>query len=109
MINYLTETKPCIGTSWPKLYYAPSIFETELNHGYNKSQPSAVVMQKMEMRSAWPTNDTPDYLDLSMTKGGIHPENRLPEHYAIMLQFLEGKYDLVWESSTFRVYVPITK
>ena len=109
MVNYITETKPYIGTSWPKLYYAASIFEEELTKAYERHGPPVVVMQKMEMRSAWPKNEHPNYLDLSLTKDGVHPENRLPEHYAIMQQFLEDKYELAWESNTFRVYVPIAQ
>lgn len=107
MVNFLTETLPYIGTSWPKLYYSPQIFEAELLRAKQQKGNVIIVLQKMEMRSDWPLSNTPEYLDLSKTVDGVHPQNRLPEHYEIMFRYLKNNnYQQVWESNTFRIYWP---
>ncbi len=99
MINYLTESVPFIGTSWPKLYYASNIFGNELDRATELNGHPLIVLHKMEMRSDWPQHPNPDYLNLE------NDANRLPDHYRIMYEYLDKwEYEKVWENEVFMIY-----
>lgn len=100
MVHYLTRARPYILTSWPRLYDSLRNFTDRMEDAEHQlGLPSAVVMHKMEMRSPWPTNTTPTYLQPGST------ENRLPDHYSYMNAWLSARtYELAWENEVFMVY-----
>jgi len=102
MIHYLSQSKPYLGTSWPKLYYAPAIFKSELEKAFaTKRLLPVIIMQKMATGTNWPMNITPDYLKPD-TKN-----NKFTEHYQIVFEFMtKNSYSKHWENDMFIIYLP---
>ena len=100
MVHYITRARPYILTSWPRLYDSLRNFTDRMEAAEQQlGLPRVVVMHKMEMRSPWPTNTTPTYLQA----GSV--ENRLPQHYEYMNGWLAARpYELVWENEVFMIY-----
>ncbi len=95
MFNYLTEKKPFISTSWPKLYYNPEIFRVKLSEAVVKRQAlPAIIRQKQETK----LNDWP-----SMSEGKF---KQWPEHEIVLNNFIQQyHYQVAWENEMFQLLI----
>lgn len=102
MVNYLSNKKPFISTSWPKLYYNPQTFRLKLEEALQrrKTFPAIIRQKQNTMIANWPVKPEPDYLK--------YPTNlsKWPEHGIILNEFIaKNNYQVVWENEMFQLLI----
>jgi len=100
MLNYLSDKRPFISTSWPKLYYNPDTFRLKLEEALQRRKTfPAIIRQKQNTAlNDWPGYDEPDYLKYS---DGL---SDWPEHGRILNEFIvQNNYHVVWENEMFQL------
>jgi len=102
MLNYLSDKKPYISTSWPKLYYNPQTFRLKLEEAMQKRKTlPAIIRQKQNtVLDRWPGTPDPQYLN--------YPDHlsEWPEHGKILNEFIAiHNYRIVWENDMFQLLV----
>jgi hypothetical protein len=102
MLNYLSDKKPFISTSWPKLYYNPKTFRQKLEEALQrrKAFPAIIRQKQNTMMADWPGKPEPDYL--------LYPTDlsKWPEHGKILNEFIaQNNYQVVWENDMFQLLV----
>lgn len=103
MLNYLSNKKPYLSTSWPKLYYNPKAFEMKLDEALKRrNKLPAIIRQKQNtMLDVWPLKQAnPIYLNYPK---GL---SKWPEHGKLLNLFIKKyKYKVIWENEMFQVLV----
>lgn len=102
MMNYLSDKKPFISTSWPKLYYNPKTFRLKLEEALlrRKTFPAIIRQKQNTTLINWPSTPDPDYL--SYRDGSSH----WPEHGRILNEFIAlNNYHIVWENEMFQLLI----
>lgn len=102
MLNYLSDKKSFISTSWPKLYYNPQTFSLKLEEALQKRQTlPAIIRQKQNtVLDVWPSMPDPNYLN--------YPEglSNWPEHGKILNEFIViHNYHVAWENEMFQLLI----
>ncbi|HKJ41570.1 MAG TPA: hypothetical protein VKA27_05715 [Sunxiuqinia sp.] len=102
MLNYLTDKKPFLSTSWPKLYYSPATFKQKLYEALQKrkSYPAIIRQKQNTTINDWPSSTDPNYLS--------YPDSlsKWPEHGKILNEFMAtNNYEVVWENEMFQVLI----
>ncbi len=102
MIHYLTQTRPYLNTSWPKLLYSSEIFKKQLGLAESKGTLPVVVRQNLNMGATnWPYNPIPDYTEY------INPSIKYREHGLELNEFLKrNNYVHVWGNVAFEILKP---
>jgi hypothetical protein len=105
MINYLSDKKPFISTSWPKLYYNPQTFRLKLEEALQlrKIFPAIIRQKQNTMMAFWPGSPDPEYLN--------YPESlsKWPEHGKILNEFIiRNHYQVIWENEMFQLLMKKT-
>ena len=100
MVNYLTDCQPFLGTAWPKMYYAPSIFKTEFEKSISqKGHPDIIILHKVAIRDDWPMNAEAQF----WAKGS--GKYQLSTQYELVFDFIKTeKYSIAWENEAFIIY-----
>ena len=99
-LNYLSDKRPFISTSWPKLYYNPITFRLKLEEAllHRKTFPAIIRQKQNTGLNDWPDSPVPDYLKY---KVGL---SYWPEHGRILNEFIErNNYQVVWENEMFQL------
>jgi len=103
MVNYLSNKKPFIFTSWPKLYYNPKAFEKKLYEALKKRKKlPAIIRQKQNtMLNNWPSEQAEvNYLDYPTDL------SKWPKHGRILNEFIKKyKYKMEWENEMFQLLI----
>lgn len=102
MLNYLSDKRPFISTSWPKLYYNPNTFKLKLEEALQrrKTLPAIIRQKQNTVLNDWPGNSEPDYLKYS---DGL---SDWPEHGRILNDFIaHNNYQVVWENEMFQLLI----
>jgi hypothetical protein len=95
----MTETKPFIRNSWPKLYDRYFFKKSMENAVYEKKLFPVIIYQKVNTLGEleWPDLNNKD-LDID------HPRNSYIKYF-----MKKNNYKLVWENTSFRIFIPKTK
>ena len=102
LLNYLSDKKPFISTSWPKLYYNPDTFRLKLEEALQrrKTFPAIIRQKQNTVLNDWPGTPEPDYLNY---KVGL---SDWPEHGRILNEFIaHNNYQVVWENEMFQLLI----
>ena len=102
MLNYLSDKRPFISTSWPKLYYNPDTFRLKLEEALQrrKTLPAIIRQKQNTVLNDWPASPEPDYLKY---KVGL---SDWPEHGRILNEFIaNNNYQVVWENEMFQLLI----
>ena len=102
MLNYLSDKKPYISTSWPKLYYSPKTFRQKLDEAIQQRQifPAIIRQKQNTILDIWPGSSEPDYLKYP---SGL---SDWPEHGKILNEFIARyNYHIVWENEMFQLLI----
>jgi len=100
MLNYLSDKRPFISTSWPKLYYNPNTFKLKLEEALQrrKNFPAIIRQKQNTVLNDWPGSSEPDYLKYGDSLSDW------PEHGRILNEFIErNNYQVVWENEMFQL------
>jgi hypothetical protein len=102
MMNYLSDKKPFISTSWPKLYYNPQTFRLKLEEALDRRKifPAIIRQKQNTMMAFWPGSPDPEYLN--------YPESlsKWSEHGKILNEFIaQHNYQVVWENEMFQLLI----
>lgn len=101
MMNYLSDKKPFLSTSWPKLYYSPLSFEKKLQEALKKREDLPIILRQKQNAKleVWPIEKAdPAYL--------AYPKELTDwsEHGIILNKFIEEyAYEVIWENEMFQV------
>ena len=93
LFNYLSDKRPFISTSWPKLYYNPETFRKKLAEAVSlRKHLPAIIRQKQATKlNNWPS-DRPT------------PDNNWPGHNMVLNEFIACyNYQVVWENEMFEI------
>ena len=102
LLNYLSDKKPFISTSWPKLYYSPAMFKEKLDEALQKRQKlPAIIRQKQNTTIYdWPSTYEIAYLNYPATL------SKWSEHGKILNEFIhQNHYFVVWENEMFQLLI----
>ena len=92
----MTETRPYVRNSWPKLYDR-HVFKTELEKAITEHKGLPVIIyQKVN------TMGSPEWPDLSSRDWDINQ----PRNATIKSFMVDNHYRMVWENTSFQIFIP---
>ncbi|TKG94735.1 hypothetical protein EYV94_12390 [Puteibacter caeruleilacunae] len=98
MFNYLTDTKPFITTSWPKLYYNADVFAEKLDDAVKNKGKLPVIIRQLQATKLeeWPVDNV----------NGGNSYMQWPEHGVVLDNFIRKyNYVIVWENEMFQLLI----